>query len=272
MSPRSRRRDPNTRTVARIPDEALDERVLDLAAPLLERLGTDPATEALHGTIELTIAFWNAKAQASEFWGTARPKKLDDLQRRMTGKRASAEDSETFELLSERWREKELALDPRLVGDWSLEIADDGEPRLSCETKLPDGVEAEVPPPIEKRVAIGGRFLDESRIRLAGAPGTTVLLGFPVKHHWGTVSSDGRVIVHTRMPTAVVLLAEGVLPPVGGASVSLTVQGRTLDAMVLSEIRCDANREHHDIAVLDFDPASPSNTQSSRDSNPLRAL
>jgi hypothetical protein len=62
---RRRRRDPYTRTVVRIPEEALDERVLGLAAPLLARLGANPVPEAVRGAIELAIAFWNAKAKAS---------------------------------------------------------------------------------------------------------------------------------------------------------------------------------------------------------------
>lgn len=57
MNSRRQRRDPNTRTVALIPDEALDDRVLDLAAPLLARLGTNPAPDAVRETIELAIAF-----------------------------------------------------------------------------------------------------------------------------------------------------------------------------------------------------------------------
>jgi len=174
----------------------------------------------------------------------------------MTGKKASTGDAEAFELLSERWREKEIAFDPRLVGDWSLEVGDDGEPRLSCEMELPDGVEAHVPPPIEKRVAIGGKFLDETQIRMTA----TSYLRFPVEAHRGAIGDDGTVTVRTKMPTAVALLGQGVLPPVGGASVALTVQGKKLDAMVLSEIRCDENGGHHDIAVLLSKPASPAAT------------
>jgi hypothetical protein len=163
---RRRRRDPYPRHLVRIPQEALDERVLDLAAPLLERLGT--------------------------------------------------------------------------------------EPRLSCVMELPDGVEAHVPPPIEKRVAIGGKFLDETQIRRTA----TSYLSFPVEAHRGVVGDDGTVTVRTKMPTAVALLAEGVLPPIGGGSVELSVQGKKLDAMVLSETRCDANRGHHDIAILIFRAAA----------------
>lgn len=252
MSPRRRRRDAYTRHVVRIPEEALDERVLDLAAPLIARLGTEPEPDAVRSAIELAITFWNAEAKASQLWGAPRPKALNDLTRRMTGKKATAEDAEAFELLSQRWREKKLAFDPRLVGEWSLEVGDDGKPRLSCEMELPDGVEAHVPPPLERRVAISGKFLDETYIRMTG----TSSLGFPVEAHRGTVGEDGTVTVRTKMPTAVALLAGGVLPPIGGGSVELTVQGQKLDAMVLSEIRCDANGGHNDIAILTFKAAA----------------
>jgi hypothetical protein len=240
--------------VARIPDQALHERVLDLA--LLERLGADPAPEAVRDAVALTITFWNAKARASKIWATPRTKPLHDLERKMTGEKATPEEAETFALLSERWRDKKLALDPRLVGEWSLEVGDGGEPRLSCEMALPDGVEAEMPPPIEKRVAIGGKFLDETRIRLTGTPGTIALLGFPLHQHRGTPGEDGSVTVHTKMPIAVALLAEGVLPPIGGAAVGLMVEGKEFDAMVLSEIRCGASGGYNDVAVLVFERAS----------------
>lgn len=264
---RRRRRGSNKRTVVRIPEQPLHARVLDLAAPLIERLGATPPPEALRERIELSIAFWNAKAQASKAWGPARPKMLNDLTRKMTGKKASAEDVEAFALLSERWREKALVIDPRMVGEWSLEVGDDGSPRLSCAMELADGVEAEIPPPIETRVAIGGQFVDETMIRLTGVPrtpgtpGMTAMLSFPLRFHWGTVSDDGTVTVHTKMPTAVALLAEGVVPPVGGAAVELTVQGKKLDAMMLSEVCCDMNDGCNDVAVLVFKPASPSAAQ-----------
>ena len=118
--------------------------------------------------------------------------------------------------------------------------------------ELPDGVEAHAPPPIEKRVAIGGKFLDETQIRTTA----TSYLSFPVEAHRGAVDEDGSVTVRTKMPTAVAVLAEGVLPPIGGGSVRLTVQGKKIDAMVLSEIRCDANGGHNDIAILVFKPAT----------------
>lgn len=241
--------------MVRIPAETLPERVLDLAAPLLARPGAD-APEGVRSAITLAITFWNAKARASKLWGTPRPKPLKDLQRKMTGKKASPDDAEAFELLLARWHDREFALDPRLVGDWSLEVGDGGQPRLSCEVELPAGVEAHVPPPVEERVAIDGSFLDETRIRLTGTSGTVSLLGFPLQHHWATVGEDGSVTVHTKVPTALALLAEGVLPPIRGAAVALTVQGKKLDAMTLSEIRVASNGGYNDVAVLVFKPAS----------------
>lgn len=129
--------------------------------------------------------------------------------------------------------------------------------RQSCAMQLPDGVEAEIPPPVEKRIAIAGKFLDETKIQMAGTPGT-MLLSFPVQQHRGAVHDNGTVAVHTKMPTAVALFAEGVLPPVGGASVALTVQGKKLESMVLSEVRCGGSGGHNDIATLIFKPAFPS--------------
>lgn len=256
MRPRRARRAPDTRTVlTRLPEPALEVCVLDLAAPLLARLGAAPSPEAVRHTIEQTIAFWNAQARASKCWGPARPKALNALKRRMTGKQASAADAEAFELLSERWRAAELAFDPRRIGEWSLELGDDGTPRLRCELELPEGVVLELPPPIETRVVIGGRFLDETRIRVPGPPRTITFLGSSPAHHEATVQEDGTVIVRTRMTTAVVLLAKGALPPIGGASVGLIVQGRRLDDMVLSEVRCDPNGGRNDVAVLFFAPA-----------------
>jgi len=172
----------------------------------------------------------------------------------MCGKKAKSGQAETFELLSSRWR-KEFSADPRLVGEWSLEIHDDNQVQLTCETTLPDGVEVEIPPPIEKRVAINGKFLDEAQIRLSpGTPGAISLLSFPLKQHRGEVRDDGTVIVRTKMPTAVAIFAEGLLQPVGGAPVELMVAGKKHSPMVLAEVRCSDNVGHNDIAVLVFKP------------------
>ncbi len=218
----------------------------------MARLGTRPDPEAVRHVIELVITFWNAKAKASALWNTPRPKALNDLTRKMTGKKASPGDVEAFELLSARWLEKENRYDPRMVGAWSLDAGDDGTPRLHCEMELPAGIETALPPPIEKRVAIGGRFLDETTIRLGGTSRGAMLLSYPVECHRATVSDDGTVTVHATMPTAVALFDEGVLPPMGGASVELTVLGRKFDAMVLSALGCRSGHGDRDTAILVF--------------------
>ena len=109
---RRRGRDPNPRTVVRLPEQALAERALDLAAPLIERLGSAPAPDDVHRAVELAITFWSAQSRASQFWGDPRPKQLNELRRKMTSKKAGPRDAETFELLSQRWRDMEFAFDP----------------------------------------------------------------------------------------------------------------------------------------------------------------
>ncbi len=167
----------------------------------------------------------------------------------MCGKKAPSGQAEIFELLSSRWR-KEFDVDPRLVGEWSLEVRDDGRIVLNCETDLPDGVEAEVQPALEERIAIGGRFLDEVSIRL----NANSSLRFPVQSHRGKVGSDGSVTVHTKMPTVVALFTEGLLQPIGGAPIELMVAGKKLSHMVLAEVRCSENAGYHGVAVLVFKP------------------
>ena len=111
-----------------------------------------------------------------------------------------------------------------------------------------EGVEAHVPPPAEKRIAIGGQFLDEVNIRRS-AP---AFLSFPVDNHHGEIGGDGVVTIHAKMPTIVELFAEGALTPVGGAPADVMVAGKKLGPMVLAEVRCTGGGGHHDIVVLVF--------------------
>lgn len=237
--------------MVRLPERDLSEAVLFLAAPLLQPLGPKPAHDDVHSAVGLAIDLWNAHVKASEFWGDPQPKPLAALRRKMCGKKVPTSQCETFELLCSMW-DKEFFIDPRLVGEWSLEINDDGRVKLTCETTLPDGVEAEVEPPIEKRIAIGGQFLDKVRIRLSA----NTLLSFPLPKHRGEVSGDGNVTIYTKMPTAVSLFAEGVLQPVGGDPVELVVSGKKLFPMVLAEVRCSDYAGNHDTAILVFKPAT----------------
>ena len=249
MTTRRRRRDPFTRTVVRLPERDLAESVLHLAAPLIEPLGTSPPADAVRRAIAMAVDVWNAHVAASGYWGDPKPKALTALRRSMCGRGAPPGLAETFELLSARWR-ADFSLDPRLVEGWSMEIDESGALRLACEMGLPDGVYAEVPPPVEKRIAVGGRFLDEVQIRLDRRS----YLSFPVDNHRGRVDDDGVVTIDTKMPTALQLFAEGHLSRVDGPPVDVNVGGRRLGPMVLSSLSC--NGGHHDLATLVFRPAT----------------
>jgi hypothetical protein len=246
----TRRRDPSSWTVVRLPERDLAEVVLELAAPLLERLGPAPSIEDARGAIDLAIAFWNASVRASKLWEHPRVKELNELRRRMRGRQATRDDAAIFDLLTECRRSHWL--DPRLVERWTYDTDDAGARRLLCSVGLPDGVEAEVPPPIEKRIAIGGRFLDEVLI----AQGGNTYASFPVEQHRGVIGDDGTVTVHAMMPSALQLFAEGRLPRVDGGPVEVVVGGRKLGPMILAEIRCGGENYRHDVAVLVFKQAS----------------
>lgn len=251
MTTRRRSRDPYSWTVVPLPERDLAEVVLDFAAPLLARLGPAPTIEAARGALALAVAFWNAQVLASKRWEYPRLVELKELKKRMRGHQASREDAATFDLLAERWREHWL--DPRLVETWTYEADAGGTRRLVCSMVLPDGVEALLPPSIEKRIAIGGKFLDEVRISKEG----NTLLVFPVDRHSGTMGEDGTATVLAMMPSALQLFAEGRLPPVGGGQVELVIGGRTLGAMVLAGVQCGGENLRNDVAILVFKPALP---------------
>lgn len=157
------------------------------------------------------------------------------------------ETKDVFQLLSDRWR-NEFMCDPRLVGTWSYDVTEDGAHRLRCETRLPDGIEAQVPPPIEKRISIGGAFLDEVRIRL----GPTSSLSFPVENHRGQIGVDGVATIRAQMPTVAQLFAEGRLTAIGGRPVEVKIGATDLGLMVLRELQCGGDSGRNDVAVLVF--------------------
>jgi hypothetical protein len=240
------RRDPYSWTVVPLPERDLAELVLELAAPLLQRLGPEPAIDEARAVVELAVTFWNASVLASKRWEYPRVKELNALKKHMRGRAASRDDAAAFDLLTERRREHWL--DPRLVESWSYEPDAAGGRRLVCTMSLPEGVRIEVPPPAEKRVAIGGKFLDEVQISLGGNTSSS----FPVDRHRGAVGEDGSATVYAMMPSALKLFAEGRLPRVGGDPVELIIGGRKLASMVLTEVRCGGDNYQHDIAVLVF--------------------
>jgi hypothetical protein len=251
----SRRRNPTSWTVVRLPQGDLAEVVLELAAPLLERLGPAPAIDDARAVVALAVTFWNASVLASKRWEHPRQKELNELKQRLRGPKAAPGDAATFDLLTARWREHWL--DPRLVESWTYEADASGVPRLVCAMGLPDGVRAEIPPPAEQRVAIAGKFLDEVRISQGG----NTLLGFPVERHRGVIGEDGTATVLAMMPSALQLFAEGRLPRIGGDPVEIGIGGRELGPMVLTEVRCGGDGYRHDIAVLVFRTAGAEATK-----------
>jgi hypothetical protein len=179
MTTKRNRRDPHSWTVVRLPERDLAELVLEVAAPLLERLGPAPAIDDARAALGLAVTFWNASVLASKLWEYPRVKELNDLRKRMRGRQAAPGDAATFDLLAERWREH--CIDPRLVESWTYDAQDSGARRFACTVGLPDGVRVELAPPLEKRIAIGGKFLDEVQISQTG----TTSLSFPVERHRG---------------------------------------------------------------------------------------
>jgi len=235
-------------TSVRLPEADLAEIVLEVAAPLLSELGSGAPLEQAREVLALGVAFWNASVRASKRWERRRVKELNELKKQLHGHKCHG--FATFDVLAERFNPHWL--DPRLVENWSYDEDSTGARRLTCTVGLPDGVRAEVPPPIDKRIAIGGVFLDEVRIRLD----RTSSLSFPYARHTGAVAEDGTATVHAMMPAALQLFAEGRLQPVGGPAVDVNVGGRALGPMVLVEVRSAGER--HDVATLVFRPSTSS--------------
>ncbi len=253
MAPRRSTRDLYSWTEVRLPERSLSESVLDLAAPLLERLGSDPAPAEARATIAYAIEIWNAHVTAAPYWRHANPKPLAALRKAAGDKHAAPDLAERFALLSARWQ-KEFKFDPRLVGDWSFEENASGVAKLLCETRLPEGVRARVPPPAEKRIAIGGRFLDEVSIRQS----PTSRISFPVESHSAVVAGDGTVTVRAKVLTALQLFADGVLNPIGAAPVAVQIGMSDAQPMVLTALSCTDYGGHRDFAVLVFRPTAAS--------------
>lgn len=251
MATKRRRRDPNTWITVRLPERALTASILHLAAPLLDRLGPAPTPDDARRTLALAIEVWNAHVLASPHWGVPDPRPLAGLCRTAARLGSPPELGDAIALLSERWL-AEFRYDPRLVGPWSLAASATGRHDLVCETALRDGVRVEAPPPLEQRIALGGRFLDEVQI----CQGPDQWLLFPVGNHQGAVDRAGVATIHARMPTVVALFAAAVLHPVGGPPVEVMVGGQQLGPMVLHEVRCPGASGQYDVVTLVFHPAN----------------
>jgi hypothetical protein len=244
-----RRRESNSWTIVPVPSHPIADCVLELAAPLLGRLGPTPSIENARAAIALTVRFWNASVLASQRWNSPSPTARNEHRKLMRSGQIAHGDAATFDELARGWREHWL--DPRLVESWTYDTDEVGVGRLMCTAALPEGVKAEQSPPIEKRIGIAGRFLDEVRV----AQGGNAFVGFPAERHRSVLDDDGTATIYAMMPTALQLFAEGRLPRVGGEAIELLVGGRGLGPMVLVELRCGGDNLGFNVAVLVFKPA-----------------
>lgn len=97
----TRRLDAGSWTVVRLPEHDLAEVILELAAPLLERLGPTPTLEESQGAIGFAVAFWNASVLASKRWDRPRVKELNELRKHMRAGNAKRDDAAVFDRLTE---------------------------------------------------------------------------------------------------------------------------------------------------------------------------
>lgn len=103
------------------------------------------------------------------------------------------------------------------------------------------------------QIAIGGRRLDEVRIRQARTDmaGTLSYLSFPAHRHRASVDAD-HLVVSTQAVTVVQLFAEGVLGPVGGPAVRVQVGGQELGPCLLEAVETEARSASDTTIILRF--------------------
>src|SRR6266508_1310673 len=103
------------------------------------------------------------------------------------------------------------------------------------------------------RIAIGGRCLDEVRIRQARAdvPGSLSYLSFPAHRHLASVEPD-HLVVSTQAASVVQLFAEGVLAPIGGPAVPVRIGGQELGPCMLEAVEADGASAFDNTIILRF--------------------
>jgi len=103
------------------------------------------------------------------------------------------------------------------------------------------------------RIAIGGRCLDEVRIRQTRTDmaGTLSYLSFPAHRHRASVEPD-HLIVSTQAATVVQLFAEGVLVPMGGPAVTVQIGGQEFGPCLLEAVETDGASPLDTTIILHF--------------------
>ena len=102
-------------------------------------------------------------------------------------------------------------------------------------------------------IAIGGRCLDEVRIRQSRTDlaNTLSYLSFPAHRHGASVEPD-HLVVSTQAATVVQLFAEGVLAPIGGPAVTVQIGGQEFGPCVLDSVETDGASPFDTTIILRF--------------------
>jgi hypothetical protein len=106
------------------------------------------------------------------------------------------------------------------------------------------------------RIAVGGRCLDDVRIRQArtDVPGSLSYLSFPAHRHRASVEPD-HLVVSTQAATVVQLFAEGILVPIGGPAVRVQIGGKEFGPCVLDSVETDGASPFDTTIILRFQRA-----------------
>lgn len=103
------------------------------------------------------------------------------------------------------------------------------------------------------RIAIGGRCLDEIRIRQTRTDmaGPLSYLSFPAHRHRGSVEPE-HLLVSTQAATVVQLFAQGVLVPAGGPAVTVQIGGEEFGPCLLETVETDGASPRGTTIILRF--------------------
>jgi hypothetical protein len=103
------------------------------------------------------------------------------------------------------------------------------------------------------RIAIGGRYLDEVRIRQTRTDLANTLssLSFPAHRHGASVEPD-HLVVSTQAATVVQLFAEGVLALIGGPAVTVQIGGQEFGPCLLEAVETDGASPLDTTIILRF--------------------
>ena len=106
------------------------------------------------------------------------------------------------------------------------------------------------------RIAIGGRCLDEVRIRQSRTDlaNTLSYLSFPAHRHRASVEPD-HLVVSTQAATVVQLFAEGVLVPIGGPAVTVQIGGQEFGPCLIEAVETDGASPLDTTIILRFQRA-----------------